>query len=102
MNKFKDFDITPVNKGYIGEKISINRIINKEIKIIGFKFKDSNYKEVDKYDKCLHLQIFVDDKMHVVFIGSETLVNMIQQLPEDGFPFFTTIIKCDDRRYLFT
>ena len=51
--------------------------------------------------KCLHLQIKYNDKQHVVFTGSGNLMEQIEQVPKDKFPF-ETIIEEDDKRLMFT
>jgi hypothetical protein len=39
------------------------------------------------------LQIEVDNEKHVVFTGSDVLINIIKQIGEEDFPFQTTIVK---------
>ncbi|WP_353164814.1 hypothetical protein [Empedobacter brevis] len=38
------------------------------------------------------LQIEYKDENHIIFTGSKILQEMIIQVPEDGFPFKTTIV----------
>lgn len=95
MNCFKEFGIKASSKNFEGDKIKIDRIINKEIIVEAFKIEDSKY---DKGNgKCLHLQIWVDNAKRVVFTGSATLMEMIDKVPADKFPFKTTIVKESDR-----
>jgi len=41
MNNFKDFDIKAEINSFTGDKIKIDKVLNKEIKILGFKIEDS-------------------------------------------------------------
>ncbi len=94
MNEFKSFDIkAPVN-GMTGDKISIDRILNKEIIVEKYETKPSKYGEGKD---CLYLQIQLNSEQRVVFVGSATLMQMIKQVPTDKFPFKTTIVKQDKR-----
>lgn len=97
MKNFKDFGIkTSPDDGFTGDKIKIDRIINREIIVHKFKIEDSKYKEKGS-KKCLTLQISINDSKHIVFSGSKSLMDLIGQVPEDGFPFIATIIKENER-----
>jgi hypothetical protein len=96
MNNFSQFNIKPTSKGFEGDKIKIDRIINKQVVVYAYLIKDSKFK-----DLCLHMQIHVDNTKRVVFTGSKNLIEMIQKVPAEGFPFTTTIIVENDR-YQFT
>jgi hypothetical protein len=76
---------------------------NREIVVHHFKLEDSKVKAFQEKGtgKCLHLQISFDNRKHVVFTGSTGLIEVIQKIPETGFPFTTTIVEENDR-YLFT
>lgn len=100
MNQFKDFNITIENKAFTGEKIKLDRILNKQITVTDFKIEQSKY--TDKGNgKRLVLEIKVDDVQRIVFTGSTVLMEMIQKVPRGQLPFQTTIIK-DNERYQFT
>ena len=43
----------------------------------------------------------MDGINYITFTGSETLMEMIKQVPEDGFPF-ETVIKKREKRFEFT
>lgn len=98
MFNFKDLGITPKNTQFTGKKIDIDDIINIEIIVHGFEIKDSTKKHGTKY---LTLQIEKDQIKRVVFTGSKNLIDLIQQVPKDKFPFKTTIAK-QDKRLEFT
>lgn len=90
MNNFKDFKIKPKLNGFTGDKIKMARIINTEITVLDFKIEDSTVKEGTKR---LTLQIEKSGTRHIVFTGSKVLMEMIKEVPKEGFPFKTTIIK---------
>lgn len=90
MNNFKSFGIKPQLSTFTGDKIKIDRILNTEIKVIDFKIEKSKHKADTN---CLTLQIEKAGTKHIVFTGSTILMQMIEQVPKDKFPFTTTIIK---------
>lgn len=99
MKQFKDFGITPVITGLVGDKIKIDRILNKEVTVEGFQIKDSKYEKGS--GKCLYLQLIVENEKRVVFTASAILMDTIQKVPAENFPFATKIIK-ENERYQFT
>jgi hypothetical protein len=91
MNNFRDFGIKPVLNAFTGEKIKIDRIINTEITVLQYKVEESKKKPGTQF---LTLQIQVaDGSNRVIFTGSTILIGMIQKVPDDKFPFKTTIIR---------
>jgi hypothetical protein len=98
MNNFSDFDIKPEVKVFIGEKIAVKKILNIPIKVINFKIEPSKKKEGTD---LLTLQIEKGTEKRIVFSGSNVLINQIKRVPEDRFPF-TTTIKNDNDYYEFT
>jgi len=97
MKSFSQFNIKTPSKGFEGEKIKMSRILNREIVVHGFKIEDS---KVFK-GKCLHIQISFNNEKHIVFTSGTVLIEMIQNVPPDGFPFSATIVEENDR-FLFT
>lgn len=94
MNSFKDFGIKATSKTFIGDKIKVEKVLNKEIVVHDFKIEDS---KVKAGTKCLYLQIELANEKRVLWTGSGVLLEMIQQVPKDRFPFKTTIQKDNDR-----
>lgn len=95
MNSFKDFGITPTIVSFEGDKVKMDRILNKQIIVEDFKIESSKY---DKGNgKCLYIQIMVDNNKRVLFTGSGSLMDMIKQVPKEKFPFTTIIIKENER-----
>lgn len=95
MRSFSQFDIRPQLQSLEGDKIKLDRILNKEIIVEKFKIENSKFEKGN--GKCLYMQITFDGAKRVLFSGSINLMDMIQRVPEDGFPFKTTITKENDR-----
>lgn len=92
MKKFSDFKIEVKSTAFVGDKIKMIKILNREIEIVACKVENSNYP--DKGDgKRLVLQIKMGEELRIVFTSSMSLRNQITQVPESGFPFMTTIIE---------
>ncbi|BFM41686.1 hypothetical protein CFS9_03270 [Flavobacterium sp. CFS9] len=90
MKSFKDFEITPVIENFVGEKINTAKILDKEIVVKGYKIQPSKFE--NRGDR-LDMQIEYRDEDRVVFTGGKYLIQMIEKVPKDGFPFKTKIIK---------
>lgn len=95
MNHFKDLGIKTEINTLKGDKIKIERILNKEIKVVKYRIEDSKFKDKGN-GKCLHVQILHNNTDHVVFSGSTVLMDQIQKVPTEAFPFITTITKIND------
>lgn len=101
MNSFKQFNIKTPAKGFEGDKIKMAKILNREIVIHDFKVEPSKCFKEKGSGKCLQIQLSVNNTKHVVFTSSSGLIEAIQHVPKDGFPFTTTIIEENDR-FMFT
>jgi hypothetical protein len=101
MNSFSQFNIKIAAKNFEGDKIKMSKILNRQIVVHAFKIEDSKVFKDRGTGKCLHLQISVNNEKHIVFTGATGLLDAIEKIPNDGFPFSTTI-KQDAERYLFT
>lgn len=101
MNQFSQFNIKTPERGFEGDKIKISKVLNREIIVHRFRLEDSKIFKKSGAEKCLHLEISIDGKKHVLFTGSTGLIDTIMQVPESGLPFKTTIVEENDR-YLFT
>lgn len=97
MKQFSDFNITIDQDSFLGDKIKIKNILNRKITVHAFKLGPSKHFN----NKCLHLQIAVNGNKHVCFSGSTKLIEQIQQVPVNGFPFETTIVS-EGEMYLFS
>jgi hypothetical protein len=98
MNNFKDFNIQPKINSFVGEKISVQKLFNLQITVLDFKIEPSKQK---KDSQLLTLQIEKGGEKRIVFTGSTVLMDMIQKVPKNGFPFVTKI-KGDNDYYEFT
>jgi hypothetical protein len=103
MTKFSEFNIETTSKNFEGDKIRIERIFNREIQIHDFKIDDSKVQAFKERgaDKFMHLQISIKGEKYVVFTAATALMEAIQKVPRDKFPFDTVIIN-DNKRYKFT
>lgn len=93
LKSFKDFHIKTETKGLEGDKIKISKLFDREITVERFRLEPSKYPGKGNSDKCLWMQILLNGNRHVVFTGSSVLTEKIKQIPDDGFPFTTTIVK---------
>lgn len=98
MNNFKDFGIKTTPNSFVGDKIKINKILNLEVKIINFRIEDS---KVKAGTKLLTIQLQKNDDNHIVFTGSKNLMDQINQVPKEKFPFITKIVNINEY-YEFT
>lgn len=98
MNNFSDFDIRPEVKSFMGDKIPVKKILNIPIRVLEFKIEPSKQKPGTE---LLTLQIEKGDEKRVVFTGSSILIHQIKRVPQNKFPF-TTTIKNDNDYYEFT
>ncbi len=100
MNSFSQFGIKPQVKGFIGEKIKIEKVLNVRITIHFYQVGPSKYPE--KYDQRLDMQIEFNGEKRKLWSSSTFLIDMIKRVPDPaGFPFETTIVKVNDH-YEFT
>jgi hypothetical protein len=99
MKKFSELGIRP--KTLTGEKIAKEDILGKEITVLAFRVEESKFNRKNEDSECLHLQIEFEGKTRVAFLGSAVLIDQIRQVPEQEFPFKTTIIK-EMKWYKFT
>lgn len=98
MRKFSELDIKPVESGFAGPKIKIEKILNREITVLDYKIVPSRFE--NKGD-CLYLQIEFNGIKHLLFSGSKFLVDMIQRAGKESLPF-TTIIQKENEHFEFT
>lgn len=101
MKSFSQFNIQAPSRGFEGDKIKMSRILNREIVVHAFKIEDSKVFKEKGSGKCLQMQISFNCEMHVIFTSASGLIEVIQQVPDNGFPFTTTIIEENDR-FIFT
>lgn len=103
MNRFSQFDIKAPERSFEGDKIKMSKVLNRLIAVHYYKIDDSKVKAFQEKGtgKCLKLQISFNNEMHVVFTSGRALMEVIEQVPKDKFPFETTIVEENDM-YKFT
>lgn len=92
MRDFSEFGIeAPPHLSFVGQKIDVRELVNRKIEVHAYRVEDSKYQTTDGDEKCLHLQIVFKQQKRVVFVGANTLIDMIERVPKEEFPFSTTI-----------
>lgn len=91
MNQFKDFGIS-IEAPFSGDKIKITKVLNRPIIVKNYKVDESKY-ERSNNDKCLCLQIEIDNENHILFSGSRILISQILKVDKSNLPFTATIVK---------
>ena len=92
MKRFSDLNIVTHSDSFVGEKIKISKILNRDIIIVGYRIEDSKYPK-NKSGKCLYLQIELEGIKKVVFSGSDVLINTIIQVKKEDLPIACQIIQ---------
>jgi len=96
MKRFSDF---ADDKVLDGDKVKIDDILNKEIKIIGHSIKNSKYSK-NKNGDYLTLQIEMENEKYIIFTGSDVLIDQLKKYNSE-IPFLATIRKIN-RYYSLT
>jgi hypothetical protein len=102
MKKFSEFGIKSSQGPFDGRKIQFSEIFNVPIVVKDYKIEESKFSGKNKSDKRLQLAIVVNGENCIAFSGSDNLMNMISQVPQESFPFETIIKKRDNKRIEFT
>lgn len=90
--RFSDFADLTERPVLDGDKVSMQSILNKEVKVIGFRVKSTKFSD-SKNDQCLTIQFENDaGERKVVFTGSAVLIDQIERYKEH-LPFFATVVK---------
>jgi hypothetical protein len=101
MRNFKEFNIAPTVKSFVGTKVFLDNILDTPIIIHDYKVETSKFERGN--GKCLHLQISINGTKHVLFTSSMGLMSVLEQIPRSELPFGTTIVKDKQtRRFEFT
>lgn len=85
MHKFSEFASTV---HFVGDKISINKILNKEISVLHYRIEPSKHGT----DDYAQMQIELDGEKMVCFTTSMVIKEQLEMY-KDKLPFTTTIIK---------
>jgi len=93
---FKDFADEDERGGLEGEKVNIENVLDKEILITNFQFRQSHYHE----GAYMILQFRNDGELKVVFTATEVVKKQLER-HKDQLPFYGTIVK-KNRYYTLT
>ena len=97
MHKFSDF---ADESNLYGQKMKMSDVVGKEIAVKNYRITWSRYSDKHNSKRCLTLQFTLNDEPHVLFTGSEVLIEQIERYKEN-LPFLATIQKID-KFYSFT
>jgi len=75
-----------------GDKIKIDSVIGKQIKVTGYCIKTSRYGE-NTSGKYLTLQVEINTEKKIIFTGSDVLIEQLEKYGNE-IPFLATIRKC--------
>jgi hypothetical protein len=101
MKKFSEFNIKPSVGTFNGKKINFDEIFNIPIVVNAYKIEESKFTGKNRSNNRLQLAIVFNGEERITFTGSEVLMEMIQKVPQDSFPF-ETVIRKRDKRFEFT
>lgn len=76
-----------------GDKMRIDDVVNREIIITGYKITSSRFEKSNSM-QCLKLQFELGGQRHILFTGSNVLIEQINKYNQH-IPFTTTIIKVE-------
>lgn len=76
-----------------GDKIKIEQVLGKEVRVIGYSIRKSRY-EKNRSGKCLLLQIDIEGERRLLITGSDVLIEQMEKYGEQ-IPFLATIKKID-------
>jgi len=96
MKRFNELNIEKPKGKFKGNKINIQMLINCEIQVNDFRIKPSKIR-----GKCLTLDVDYKGLNYVIFTGSHSLLETIELVPKEEFPFLTTITQGDFKRLEF-
>ncbi len=80
-----------------GEKMSINDVLNQEILILGYEWKDSKFKENAQY---IIITFELNGKKNFLTTSSQIIIEQMETIVENT-PFYT-IIKRKNNYYTLT
>lgn len=102
VKEFKALGVKPPeSKALIGPRIDINKLFGREITVLYVNIEPSKLPGKEG-EKCLYIQITVNGAPHVLFSGSRYLLEQAKQIPPEGYPFRTIIMKGDNDSHQFT
>jgi len=105
IRRFSEFADEPV--GLDGEKVTIDRALNCEMVVTGYRLLTTKYPGKNKSGNALQLQFKIlvpgaeieTVQPNILFTGSDVLIEQIQKYAEH-IPFYAKIVKIN-RHYTF-
>lgn len=101
MNKFSQLGVKVNTQHFVGDKIKMPKVLNIEITVHAYKLEPSKHFQNKGTGQCLYLQITFNGEKRILFTSAVGMIEAIQQVPRDKFPF-DTVIKEEDKRFYFT
>jgi hypothetical protein len=92
MKSFSELGIQSNKNYFVGDKVKIMKVLNREIIIQNYKIEKSQYPK-NKSGNVLTLQIEINNEKMIIFTGSDFIMQQIVQVSEEDLPFATTIVK---------
>lgn len=78
--------------GFVGSKIQVDKLINKEIVFVDFVVTPSQYRRFG--DSVTKVQIIVDGEKHIFFTQSKNITKTLE-IFKDKLPRIGTLVKED-------
>lgn len=78
--------------GFVGSKIQVDKLINKEIVFVDFVVTPSQYRRFG--DSATKVQIIVDGEKHIFFTQSKNITKTLE-IFKDKLPRIGTLVKED-------
>ena len=78
--------------GFVGSKIQVDKLINKEIVFVDFVVTPSQYRRFG--DSMTKVQIIVDGEKHIFFTQSKNITKTLE-IFKDKLPRIGTLVKED-------
>ena len=89
MKRFSDFAEEP--RPLEGDKIPIDSVLNREVAITNYRIGSTKYARCSQ-DRCLTLEIEINNEKRVIFTGSGVLIDQMEKYG-DKVPFVAEIVK---------
>jgi hypothetical protein len=100
IKEFKNVGDAPTITSFPGEKIRIEKVLNVDIIVHGYKVEPSNFRENGDGMRMV-LSITKGDERRIIFTSSLFLRDQIMKISKDDFPFKSQI-KLINEHYEFT
>lgn len=100
--RFADFGSkAPESRGFEGQRIEPHQLFGVEITVHRGTIGPSKIPGKE-HTRCLTLQMTVDGVKRMGFFSSEYLIKQFLEREPEDFPFYTTIVRKENRSHQFT